>query len=44
MDAENALTALRCYFKNTQKTPGLCTARTFAMLTASAACWFSYVR
>ena len=45
MDAENAPTALSSgdYFKNGQKTPCLRTARTYAILTAPAAGWFSNV-
>jgi len=43
MDAENAPTALSSGddFKNGQKTPCLRTARTYAILTAPAAGWFS---
>lgn len=46
MDAENAPTALSSGddFKNGQKTPCLRTARTYAILTARAAGWFSNVR
>jgi hypothetical protein len=46
MDAENAPTALSSGddFKNGQKTPCLRTARTYAVLTAPAAGWFSNVR
>jgi hypothetical protein len=46
MDAENAPTALSSGddFENGQKTPCLRTARTYAILTAPVAGWFSNVR
>jgi hypothetical protein len=46
VDAENAPTALSSGddFKNGQKTPCLRSARTYAILTAPAAGWFSNVR